>query len=170
MWASPSALLKLPCSWVLLGRGRLSLPLVALPLFPSLASPPPSLRSGTSPQGEFICLLGIVRAAAPVCLRLCLRIDTHEKRLGHYLCGVGFALRWALSEHRIERNGVPRPHFYFLSDNRFALRLTECVIVIWVDNRKVFRFSDICFLASVQTVSRKLAFVAVVPLIVRRSQ
>ena len=95
--------------WVLLGRGRLSLPAVALPLSPSLASPPPSLRSGTSPQGEFICLVGIVRAAAPARLRLSLRIGTHEKRLGPFYCGVGFAVRRALSEHRIERNGVPRP-------------------------------------------------------------
>ena len=69
VWATPSALLQSPykivtasrcrhCSWVLLGRGRLSLPSVALPLSPSLASPPPSLRSGTSPQGGFYMSCG----------------------------------------------------------------------------------------------------------------
>ena len=50
--------LRLVCSWLLLGRGRLSLPAVALPLSPSLASPPPSLRSGTSPQGDLCVFLG----------------------------------------------------------------------------------------------------------------
>lgn len=58
--------------------------------------------------------------------------------------------------------------FDFITAHR--MRLAECVIVIWVDNRKVFRFSDITFLASMQTVSKKLAFVAVVPLMVRYSQ
>ena len=48
--------LRLVCSWLLLGRRRLSLPAVALPLSSSLASPPPSLRSGTSPQGDLYVL------------------------------------------------------------------------------------------------------------------
>ena len=55
---APSALVKLPSSWLLLGRRRLSLPPVALPLSSSLASPPPSLRSGTSPQGDLCVFLG----------------------------------------------------------------------------------------------------------------
>lgn len=97
------------CSWVLLGRGRLSLPAVALPLSPSLASPPPSLRSGTSPQGDFMCLSRVCVPPFRHRLWRSLHIGTHEKRLGPFLCGVGCALRCALSEHRIERNGVPRP-------------------------------------------------------------
>ena len=70
--------LRLVCSWVLLGRGRLSLPAVALPLSPSLASPPPSLRSGTSPAGGFMCLFRVCVPPFRHRLRRSLHIGTHK--------------------------------------------------------------------------------------------
>lgn len=70
--------LRLASSWVLLGRGRLSLPAVALPLSPSLASPPPSLRSGTSPDGGFMCLFGVCVPPLRHRLRRSLHIGTHK--------------------------------------------------------------------------------------------
>ena len=70
--------LRLASSWVLLGRGRLSLPAVALPLSPSLASPPPSLRSGTSPAGGFMCLFRVCVPPFRHRLRSSLHIGTHK--------------------------------------------------------------------------------------------
>ena len=70
--------LRLASSWVLLGRGRLSLPAVALPLSPSLASPPPSLRSGTSPAGGFMCLFRVCVPPFRHRLRRSLHIGTHK--------------------------------------------------------------------------------------------
>ena len=87
-----------PCNVVIAQSGTLVARYLALPLSPSFASPPPSLRSGSSPAGVFICLLAAVCAAAPASLRLCLRIGAHKKRLGPFLCGVGYAVRWALRE------------------------------------------------------------------------
>ena len=74
-----------PCNKAIAQSGTLVARFLALPLSPSFASPPPSLRSGTSPAGGLICLLAAVRAAAPACLRLCLRLGAHKKRLGPFL-------------------------------------------------------------------------------------
>lgn len=110
-------------SWVLLGRGRLSLPAVALPLSPSLASPPPSLRSGTSPQGDFICLVGVVRAAipAPPAAQPTYRHARKEVRSFFVRCGLSPPPCVQRTSDR--KKWGPPPHFYFLSDNRFTLSL-----------------------------------------------
>ena len=73
-----------PYNVVIAQSGTLVARFLALPLSPSFASPPPSLRSGSSPAGGFICLLATVRTAAPASLRLCLRIGAHKKRLGPF--------------------------------------------------------------------------------------
>ena len=121
--AVSASAVRLASSWVLLGRGRLSLPAVALPLSPSLASPPPSLRSGTSPQGDFICLVGVVRAAipAPPTAQPTYRHARKAVRSFFVRCG----LRPPLCAQRTSdrKKWGPPPHFYFLSDNRFALSL-----------------------------------------------
>ena len=77
--------------------------------------PPPSLlplpryARAPPPKGILYVLWALCVPPLRHRLRRSLRIGTHEKRLGPFLCGVGCALRRALSEHRIERNGVPRP-------------------------------------------------------------
>ena len=49
-----------PCNVVIAQSGTLVARYLALPLSPSFASPPPSLRSGTSPAGGLICLFGVL--------------------------------------------------------------------------------------------------------------
>ena len=82
-----------------------------------------------------------MRAAAPACLRLCLRIGAHKKRLGPFLCGVGYALRCALSEHQYEniRVGTPSPFSYiFILITASLCACRTCNLI--EKNRKVFRF------------------------------
>ena len=70
----------------------------------------PSLATlGHLPRwGLYVSFWG-VRAAIPAPPTAQPTYRHAQKRLGPFLCGVGYALRRALSEHRIERNGVPRP-------------------------------------------------------------
>ena len=117
-----------PCNVAIAQSGTLVARFLALPLSPSFASPPPSLRSGTSPAGGLICLLAAVRAAAPACLRLCLRIGAHKKRLGPFF--VRCRLRRPLCAQRTSickyKSGDPQPLLLYLHiDNRIALRLAD---------------------------------------------
>ena len=106
---------KLACSWVLFSRGRLSLPPVALPLSPSFTSPPPSLRSGTSPAGGFISLFGGCVPPFRHRLRRSLHIGTHKSGWVRFCAVWAIALRRALSEH-VNVNlevGTPAPSSKF---------------------------------------------------------
>ena len=108
--------------WVLLGRGRLSLPTVALPLSPSLASPPPSLRSGTSPQGDLCVFLECAcRHSGTACGAA--YISARTKAVGSVFVRCGLRPPPGAQRTSDRKKWGPPPHFYFLSDNRFALRL-----------------------------------------------
>ena len=70
----------------------------------------PSLATlGHLPPGGFMCLFGMCVPPFRHRLRRSLHIGTHEKRLGPFLCGVGYALRRALSEHVNENRGAGTP-------------------------------------------------------------
>lgn len=76
----------------------------------------PSLATlGHLPRwGLYVSFWG-VRAAIPAPPTAQPTYRHAQKRLGPFLCGVGFALRRALSEHRFKRNGDPRPISIFKS-------------------------------------------------------
>ena len=99
-----------PCLLVGIARsGTLVAPCGRSAAFPLPRFSPSLATLGHLPRWGFYVSFSGVRAAisAPPTAQPTYRHA--QKRLGPFLCGVGFALRRALSEHRIERNGGPRP-------------------------------------------------------------
>ena len=82
---------------MLFSRGRLSLPTVALPLSPSFTSPPPSLRSGTSPAGGLISLFGVCPPSFRHRLRRSLHNGGHKSGWVRFCAVSANAVRLAFS-------------------------------------------------------------------------
>ena len=78
-----------PCNVVIAQSGTLVARYLALPLSPSFASPPPSLRSGTSPAGGLISLSGVCPPSFRHRLRRSLHNGGHKSGWVRFLCGVG---------------------------------------------------------------------------------
>ena len=134
-----------PCLLLAIARsGTLVAPCGRSAAFPLPRFSPSLATLGHLPPGGFICLFGVCVPPFRHRLRRSLHIGTHEKRLGPFLCGVGYALRRALSEHRIERNGDPRPISIFnpITASLCAYGMCKCFMFRGTSNRKDFRFDN----------------------------